>query len=349
MDMTQNETLTQTTISEAKARFTVTQKAQQLLSVVTPAYNEARNLPVLYERICRVLGVLDTAWEWIVVDDHSSDDTFGVACQLAQSDGRVRASRFARNFGSHTAIAYGLHHARGDCGVVLAADLQDPPETLPRLLCAWREGAQVVWAVREARQGETNSTVAFAGIYYWLMRRVVGIKEMPGTGADFFLLDRAVMSAFGQFKETNVSVLALITWMGFRQTTISYTKEARLHGASGWSLEKKLKLLVDSVTSFTYLPIRLMSYAGFLMAFFGFLYAAFVAIHALTGNPVQGWTSLMIVVMVIGGIQMLMMGVLGEYLWRALDESRRRPRYLVEAVTPAPQSQDCHSTSQPMF
>jgi dolichol-phosphate mannosyltransferase len=304
-----------------------------VLSLVTPAYNEEQNLPVLYQEIRRVLDAIDLTWEWLVVDDHSSDGSFALMSALARSDSRVRAVRFSRNSGSHCAITFGLHHARGECAAILAADMQDPPETLPLLLDAWREGAQVVWAVRDKREGEKTSTVAFARLYYWLMRNVVGIKEMSGTGADFFLLDRVVLNAFREFRESNVSILALITWMGFRQERIPYTKKNRLHGVSGWSFGKKLKLLVDSVTSFTYLPIRLMSYTGFAVAFLGFCYACWVGVNAIVGKPVEGWTSLMIVVMVIGGMQMLMLGTLGEYLWRALDESRRRPRYLVEAVS----------------
>jgi len=156
---------------------------------------------------------------------------------------------------------------------------------------------------------------------------------MPASGADFFLLDRQVAEAFAHFNEANVSILALLTWMGFRQAVIGYDKEARLHGRSGWDLKKKLKLLVDSVTSFSYLPIRFMSYLGFVVAFLGFLYAGVVIFNAFHGDPVQGWSSLMVIVLVVGGLQMLMMGILGEYLWRALDESRRRPRYMVEATT----------------
>ena len=152
-------------------------------------------------------------------------------------------------------------------------------------------------------------------------------------GADFFLIDRVVINALRQFNEANASILALITWMGFRQTIITYGKQARQHGRSGWSLENKLKLAVDSITSFTYLPIRLMSYVGLVVAMLGFLYAVVVIINALAGHPVQGWASLMVVLLVVGGIQMLMMGVLGEYVWRALDEARQRPRYLIEATT----------------
>jgi dolichol-phosphate mannosyltransferase len=215
----------------------------------------------------------------------------------------------------------------------MAADLQDTPETLPLLLKEWQEGAQVVWAVRARREGEKASKVAFARLYYFIMRHVVGIKELPSTGSDFFLVDRRVVDAFCQFKESNVSILALFTWMGFHQETIIYTKQAREHGRSGWSLRKKIKLVVDSITSFSYLPVRLMSIVGFVVSMVGFLYAGIIIINYLSGNRVEGWSSLMVVLLVIGGFQMVMMGVLGEYLWRALDESRHRPMYLIEAKT----------------
>jgi dolichol-phosphate mannosyltransferase len=310
-------------------------KRRPLLSVVTPAYNEQSNLPILYERLFNVLVSIDVDWEWIVVDDHSGDRTFTAVGEIAGRDPRVHAVRFARNFGSHTAITCGLHHARGDCAVIMAADLQDPPEVLPVLLKKWLADVQVVWAVRTRREGEKASTIGYSRLYHMLMRHVVGLKEMPPTGADFFLVDRYVLDAFRQFKESNVSIMALISWMGFRQETITYDKQARIHGNSGWTLKKKLKLLVDSITSFTYLPIRLMSYLGFFVAFAGFIYAGIVIANSLAGHPVEGWSSLMVVILIIGGIQMLMMGVLGEYLWRALDESRGRPRYLIEATTDA--------------
>ncbi|MBN1994170.1 MAG: glycosyltransferase [Anaerolineae bacterium] len=306
---------------------------QPLLSIVTPAYNEADNLPLLYEQLIQSLNSLDLAWEWIVVDDHSSDETFAVIEQIAGQNVQVQGIRFARNFGSHTAITCGLHQAKGDCAVVMAADMQDPPQILPEFVEQWRAGAQVVWAVRARREGEKASRVGFARLYYLLMRRFVGLNQMPATGADFFLVDRRVLDAFVQFNERNVSIMALITWMGFRQAVVTYSKRTRMHGQSGWSLEKKLKLVVDSVTSFTHLPIRLMSYVGFVTALLGFFYAGIVTFNALRGLPPQGWASLMIVVLILGGIQMVMLGVLGEYLWRALDETRSRPRYLIEATT----------------
>ena len=334
---------TQTPIGLASAS-TDTAKKRPTVSIVTPAYNEADNLPVLWDRLSKAMTALSGEWEWVVVDDHSNDQTFVAATGLANGQSHVRAVRFARNFGSHAAIMCGLDHAKGDCVVIMAADLQDPPETIPELMEKWRGGAQVVWAVRGHREGEKTATVGFAQAYYFLMRHVVGLKEMPPSGADFFLIDRLVVDALKEFNENNASVFALLTWMGFRQASIEYDKQARLYGRSGWSLKKKLKLVVDSITSFTYLPIRLMSYVGFIVALLGFLYAALVIANAFGGKPIEGWSSLMVVVLIVGGVQMLMMGVLGEYLWRALDESRRRPRYLIESSTDV-QADTIHSSS----
>ena len=300
------------------------------LSVVTPAYREARNLPVMYERLKAVCDGLDIEWEWVVVDDHSPDDTFGIIHDLSERDGRVRGMRLSRNFGSHAAISCGMSASLGDAVVIMAGDLQDPPETIPDLLQKWHEGAQTVWAVRAKREGETASTLAFSRLYYWLMRHVAGLKDTPAMGADFFLMDRVAVDAFGQFGERNVSIVALVQWMGFQQTHIEYVKEARLHGVSGWSLSKKIKLVIDSMTSFSYLPIRAMSTIGVGVALFGFLYALYVLLAALVERSVPGYPSLMVALLILSGLQMVMLGVLGEYMWRNYDEARRRPRWLVE-------------------
>lgn len=302
-----------------------------LISIVSPAYNEAQNLPALYSRLAAVLAGTPWEWEWVIVDDHSPDDTFEAVTRLADADGRVKGLRLARNAGSHAAIVCGVEHAAGDCCIVLASDLQDPPELIPALVGQWREGFEVVWATR--RQADGNEIGLFSRIYYALMRSVVGIREMPAQGADFFLMDRKVADALARFGERNTSIFALLIWMGYRQTSVPYEKQRRLHGRSGWSFGKKVKLLVDSVVSFSYAPIRLLTITGFVIALTGFLYAIFLIGNAILGKPPEGWSSLMIVVLVVGGVQMLMMGVLGEYLWRALDEIRGRPRYLVQETT----------------
>jgi glycosyltransferase involved in cell wall biosynthesis len=304
-----------------------------MLTIVTPAYNEADSLLPLYAGLKRVMDDAGLDWEWVVVDDHSRDETFAVLKDLARSEDRLRAYRFARNSGSHSAVAFGLTQSKGDCAVVLAADLQDPPETVPLLIKKWKAGAHVVWAVREERLGESKQTLLFARLYYWLMRKVVGLQSIPEQGADFFLIDRKVIDAVSRFSESNTSIFALLSWVGFKQESVGYVKQARTHGRSGWTLAKKVKLLLDSVTSFSFFPVRIMSIAGFCLALLGFLYALVVLVNALLRNPVQGYPSLMVAVLVIGGVQMLMLGVLGEYLWRTLDETRRRPRFLIEETT----------------
>jgi glycosyltransferase involved in cell wall biosynthesis len=303
-----------------------------VLSILTPAFNEAANLPALYARLVETMGVVGGEWEWVIVDDHSRDETFAVIERLALRDARVRGFRLARNSGSHVAITCGLHHVEGDAAVMMAADLQDPPETLTAMLDAWRRGAQVVWAVRRQQPGR-RSHAGFAVIYYWIMRHVVGMKEMPARGADFFLIDRAVIEAFRRFPERNVSVLALITWLGFRQDCVEYDKQPRVAGRSGWTLAGKIKLVIDSVTSFSEFPIRLCSYAGAALI----ALALVILIASLVLLPALGAGLLFMLSVFIGlsGLQLLALGIVGEYVWRALDEARRRPAYLIEAVAGA--------------
>jgi dolichol-phosphate mannosyltransferase len=301
------------------------------LSVVVAAYNEEGNLPLLYQRVCALdwkgLGLEP---EIIFVDDHSRDGTPRILAGLAASDPRVKVLRFSRNFGSHKAFTAGLEHSSGDGAVILAADLQDPPETIPLLVAKWRAGAQVVWAARANREGESAVTKLLSRLYYALMRRFADVQPNPG-GADFLLVDRRVVEELRASPEKNTSLLSLIQWMGFAQDEITYTKEARHSGRSNWTLRKKLKLAVDSFVSFSYAPIRLASAFGLLFALSGFAYAAVVAIRAIVlGSPVQGWSSMMCVLLIVAGVQLVMLGILGEYLWRVFDESRGRPRYIVE-------------------
>ncbi|HEU5256634.1 MAG TPA: glycosyltransferase family 2 protein [Vicinamibacterales bacterium] len=300
-----------------------------MISIVTPAFNEATNLPVLYERLVAAMRDVGSDWEWIVVDDHSRDETFAVIEALALRDARVRGFRLSRNSGSHVAITCGLHQVDSDAAVMMAADLQDPPETLASMVARWRQGAQVVWATRRARPGDPSHR-GFAALYYWMMRRLVGMTEMPARGADFFLVDRVVVDAFRRFSERNVSVLALITWLGFRQECVEYDKQPRRSGQSGWTLARKIKLVVDSMTSFSGFPIRLCTYIG-LMFLVGSLVLLLFAVALL---PELGGGLLLVLSLIVGlaGFQLVALGIVGEYVWRALEETRRRPPYLIEAM-----------------
>ena len=302
-----------------------------------PCYNEEKNLPLLYAQLQQVLGGAQLSWELIAVDDHSADATFAVTSALARQDSRVRGIRLARNVGSHVAAMCGLEHSRGAAVVVMAADLEDPPEFILRLIERWRANDQVVWAVREVPRKSSAANQLFARAFHALMGRIAGREQLTSEGSDFFLVDRAVVSALISVRERNLSLFSMLVWLGFRQSAIYYAKRERQHGASGWTLRKKIKLVINSVTAFSYVPIRLMSVFGVSVAVFGFVYAIVLTVNRMVGGvPIEGWTSLMVVVLVMGGIQMTMLGVLGEYLWRALDEARRRPRYNIESVTTSP-------------
>jgi polyisoprenyl-phosphate glycosyltransferase len=299
-----------------------------MLSILTPAFNESANLESLHARLAETLGAAGMEWEWLIVDDHSSDGTFAVIERLARADARVRGMRLARNSGSHVAITCALHHVAGDAAVMMAADHQDPPETILSLAEAWRGGAQVVWAVRRERPG-TTAHAGFASIYYWVMRRVAGLKEMPARGADFFLVDRVVIDAFRRCDERNVSVFALITWLGFRQATVEYDKQPRAAGASGWTLERKIRLVVDSVTGFSDLPVRACAYGGLALLALGVVLAlwgtaAFFSRGARLPLLVAAMT-------LLSGVQLTAVGLVGAYVARALDEARRRPLYFIES------------------
>jgi dolichol-phosphate mannosyltransferase len=241
----------------------------ELLSIVTPAFNESQNLPLLYERLQKALNKLKLAWEWIVVDDHSIDDTYGVMAKIARQDKRVHVLRFAENRGSHLALACALREAKGECAVGMAADLQDPPEAIEQLRRKWKAGAKVVWAVRGEREGESLSTILFARIYYFIIRHLVGLKQVPPSGADFFLLDREILRKLAEAKLRNASILLLICSFGGRQDQILYTKKARAYGQSGWNLRKKFRLFLDSVTMFTMAPLYWLLIAALAIAFLG--------------------------------------------------------------------------------
>ena len=306
-----------------------------LLSIVTPAFNEASNLPEFHRRLSGALAGVE--WEWIAVDDHSADDTFAVLTELAQRDARVRGVRLQRNFGSHAAIACGLRQARGEAAVVLAMDLQDPPELVVEMLARWRDGAQIVWAVRSGPPPDQGlAERAMSWLYHFTMRRVAGLRELPPPGADAFLIERPLLAALEQCGESHTNVFVLLAWIGGRQAEVVFAKQARHAGRSGWTWKKKFELLVDSVTAFSYVPLRAMSVLGGLTALAGCIYAGIVVANALAGKPPAGWSSLMVVVLLVGGAQMLMLGVLGEYLGRVLREARRRPRYLIEASVGQP-------------
>lgn len=303
------------------------------ISLVIFFHNEELNLPVLQQRVTAVQQRHGLSLEIVLVNDSSTDDSATCAEQWLEQAEHGISLRFSRNFGSHAAVAAGLQHCTGDCAVIMAADLQDPPELIPQLVEQFQDGFDVVWACRSERIGESWFTTASAAAYYRLMRWL-GLPNMPPKGADFLLVSRKVIDAVNRSPEKHTSVLAMILWMGFRQTFIQYVKQARHSGQSKWTLSKKIKLLIDSVVSFSYVPIRAASVVGLLMASAGFLYSAWIALLWTLGRVSSGtgYAAIMCALLIGQGAILLTLGILGEYLWRTFDESRRRPRFIIDQL-----------------
>src|SRR5579862_5129379 len=304
------------------------------LSIVIPVFNEEAVLPALRDRLCSfVKRLTPLVAEIILVDDHSSDRSPEVLKQFCQDNSMFRYARLARNSGSHVAILAGLGQARGRCAVFLAADLQDPPELILQMLEVWRRGHHVVWAVREEREGVSSLDVFLANRFYRLLN-LLGEVNLPPRGSDFALLDRKAVDALLQSARSDVSLGGEIARLGFSSEQISYTKERRAAGTSKWTLKKKLKAVADAFVSFSYAPLRAMSFLGMACSLLGFAYALLViVVRLMTRTPVQGWASLIVVVLVLGGVQMMMLGILGEYLWRTLESARHRPIYFLEETS----------------
>ncbi len=301
-----------------------------MLSIVIPVFNEEESLPHLQTRLDALIAQLEMSAEVWLVDDHSTDRTPELLRELCAANERYHYIRLAANSGSHVAILAGLGQTVGDCAAILAADLQDPPELIPQMIEKWREGNHVVWAVREQREGISVMERSTATLFYWLLNRFSEVK-LPPTGADFSLLDRAVVDALLQSVGANPSMGLEVARLGFRQVEIPYVKAARQYGTSKWNLRKKLNAFADAFVTTSYMPLRAMSYIGITVSAIGFLYALLiVTLRLFNVVTVEGWAALMVVVLVFGGVQMLMLGVIGEYLWRTLEHSRQRPLYFVE-------------------
>lgn len=305
-----------------------------LVSIVVPVYHNATSLPDLLERF-QALAERNQGdrFEFVFVDDGSRDNSFEVLGGLARTDGRVRVVKLSRNFGSNPALLAGLDQARGDVVAAIAADLQDPPELIHDMLSMWRQGKKVVLAAREGRD-DPGMTSLLANTFYRGFRRFA-IRNMPERGFDFFLIDRQVCDLVNGIQENNVYLMGLILWLGFDPAIIHYHRRERekQYGRSMWGFWRKVKYFLDAFVAFSYMPIRATSLIGLAVAAIGGLYALLVVtLRLTTGFVPEGWTSLMVVVLVVGGVQMLMIGSLGEYMWRNLDETRRRPRFIIERV-----------------
>lgn len=295
------------------------------ISIVTPAFNEENSLPGLWEELAPVLESLEMDWEWIIVDDHSVDSTPEVIKRFAQSDSRIRGLRVAKNQGSHEICLLGLQRASGDCAVLLCADGQDPPEYIARLVSEMKKGdSKVVWLTREDGRGDPFFKRQWARLYYFTMRRVFGVASIPPSGGDMVLVDFEILELLRKTDGQNINILAAVAELGFSQTSIPGRRRSRIHGKSNFTFMKNFNLLFNTLTLHSVAPIRAMTFLGFFTACLGFLYGINAFVAGLRGVPAEGWTSLVLTVLVIGGVQMIMLGVMGEYLWRTLENTRRQ-------------------------
>lgn len=303
-------------------------------SVIVPVYNERDNVHAMYDALRAAAAVEPTLdWEFLFVEDGSTDTTFALLSELNLIDPRVKIVRLSRNYGSHVAAAAGLRFASGDAAVIMAGDMQDHPREIIRFLAKWREGYHVVWGVRSTRQDSgTNRTLA--RVFATLIRRIALPNYPPSGTGSFSLLDRKVIDALNLFPEHNRMTFGLILTAGFRQTQIEYNRLERHAGVSKWSVGRKIKHTIDTIVSFSSVPIRLTSILGIVIAFLSFLYAGYLTTDTLLyGRAVEGWATIIVLMLGMGGLQLFVLGVLGEYLWRVADEVRGRPLFLVQEYT----------------
>jgi glycosyltransferase involved in cell wall biosynthesis len=309
-------------------------RPRELLSIVVPLYNEQEVLAAFHARLCAVLDGLDFDAEVIFVNDGSRDASLAMLHSIQRSDDRVAILDLSRNFGKELALTAGLDHARGDAVVLIDCDLQDPPELIPALIDGWREGFDVVYAQRIAREGETWLKRTTASLFYRLIARTTAV-DVPREAGDFRLLSRRAAEAVRSLREHHRYMKGLFAWVGFAQLAVPYRREARHAGRTKWNYPRLFNLAVEGFTSFTIAPLKVASVLGAVVAALAFVYACVIIYKTLVyGDPVRGYPSLMVVVLFLGGVQLLSLGVIGEYLGRTFNEAKRRPLYFVNRFEP---------------
>jgi glycosyltransferase involved in cell wall biosynthesis len=304
-----------------------------LLSVIVPCLNEEEALRGTQVRLSSTLEQIRTNFEIIYVDDGSTDATPEVLRELQADDSRVRVVRFSRNFGHQMAITAGLEHAAGDAVVIIDADLQDPPETIVDFFRKWQEGYDVVYGVRTEREGETAFKLWTAKLFYRFMTRLSDTQIPLDTG-DFRLMDRRVLNVLLGMPERDRFVRGMVSWLGFSQVAVPYRREARIAGVTKFSFFKMLRFALDGIFSFSIVPLRVATWTGFITSFLAILGIVMVSLEHFLGveGLVKGWTSTMFAVLFIGGVQLICMGIIGEYIGRIYGESKHRPLYVVREI-----------------
>ncbi len=303
------------------------------VSIVIPCYFNELNIAKTYDVLKKdVLDLRDDIkFEIIFVDDGSKDNTLLELKKVQKIDNRIRIIKLSKNFGEFRAILAGMSYSTGDCVAVMSADLQDPPYLITEMIENWENGEKVVIAARSARlEGKLKTFLAHT--YYWFLRKLV-IEDYPKFGFDFFLIDRQVANILIDMKEKNSTIYVQVIWTGFKPKVIEYVRQDRTDGQSMWSYWKRINLFIDTFIVFSYKPIRFISFMGIVMSLFGFISAIYFIIERMIkGVEVQGWTSLVVAVLVLAGVQLIMLGIIGEYIWRNLDETRKRPIFIVDEI-----------------
>ena len=304
------------------------------LTVVVPAFNESAGLREFHARLAAVLDTLDLGCSVLYVDDGSGDDTYAIMCGLREADPRVATLRLSRNFGKELALTAGLDHVDADAAIVIDADLQDPPELIPTFVTHWLEGFDVVYGTRESRAGETGFKKFTAATFYRVMGRLSQTPVPRDTG-DFRLLSRRALDALKQVRERQRFMKGLFAWVGYRQKAVVYPRDPRFAGKSAWNYWKLWNFAIDGITSFSGAPLKVATYLGVSVALLAFVFGIWIIAKALLfGDAVQGFPTIMITILFLGGVQLIALGVIGEYLGRLYVESKQRPLYLVDEYHP---------------
>lgn len=301
-------------------------------SVVVPIFNEEEVLNELYKRLTTVMEKLDGKYEIIFVDDGSKDRSFQILKDLHQKNKKIKIIRFSRNFGHQIAITAGVDHALGKATIIIDADLQDPPELIPKLIEKWREGYEIVCAARKKREGESFFKRFTALLFYTLIRKISNIDILTEAG-DFRLIDRKVVESLKNIRERNRFVRGLASWVGFKQTSIFYERKIRFAGETKYPLRKMVKFALDAIISFSYFPLRVATYLGFFISFLCLIDIIYITyLKIFTNKVLPGWSSLMITILFLGGVQLITIGIIGEYIGRIGEEVRNRPLYIVGEI-----------------
>jgi len=304
----------------------------RLVSIVIPAFNEIEVIDACYQRLTSVMANLDDfTYELIFVDDGSSDMTYERLVEIQQQDQNIKVVKLSRNFGHQIAVTAGVDIAKGDAIAIIDADLQDPPEVIPEMIEKWQDGYDVVYGVRKRRAGESKLKLLTAATFYRMLRSFTNI-EIPVDVGDFRLISHRAAQELRKLREKDRFIRGLVSWIGYQQIGVPYERDERFAGNTKYPYRKMIKFAFDGITSFSNMPLRLASWLGYLASFLAFLYLLNVFVQKLMGNTIEGWATIMVALLFLGGVQLICLGIIGEYIGRIFNETKSRPLYIIETL-----------------